>query len=265
MKRPSDTIAMLDTIRRVRRGLSRSARAADTPGGTGAQPDGTAPPDVAEAAFGPGFYGKVPARGDFVAVGLPRSFLNPWDTWLQGALTESRIRIGAAWDRLFAASPVWRFTLSPGLCGPRAVAGVMVPSADRVGRLYPFMLAAALPVGVDMATVPFGCAPWFGRAEEAALAACQAGAEIDRIAADLGALGLPNPGFSARNPVHRARLIEMVGTLPDTPSIWWTRGAHWVTPSLLACRSLPSNERFAAFIDNGWDRWGWEDLDAPGR
>ena len=33
-----------------------------------------------------GFWGKLPARGDFVRAGLPRSFVEPWDAWLQSAL-----------------------------------------------------------------------------------------------------------------------------------------------------------------------------------
>ncbi|HYH22784.1 MAG TPA: type VI secretion system-associated protein TagF [Azospirillum sp.] len=218
-----------------------------------------------EEAFGPGFHGKVPARGDFVAHDLPSRFVGPWDAWLQGALAESRVRLGPAWERLFAASPVWRFALGPGLCGGRAVAGVLVPSADRVGRLYPFVLAAALPAGVDLAAVPFGCAPWFGRAEAVALAACQDGADPRDSAAAMAALGRPDPGFAAHNPLHRQRLEAMVGPLPENPSLWWTRGAHWVTSSMVACRGLPGGERFAAFLDNGWERWGWDDTEEDAR
>ncbi|WP_035692613.1 type VI secretion system-associated protein TagF [Azospirillum halopraeferens] len=208
--------------------------------------------------FGPGFHGKLPARGDFVQQGLPPAFLTPWDDWVRGALVESRMRLGAAWERLFAAGPVWRFALSPGLCGDTAVAGVLLPGADRVGRLYPFTVAASLPAGIDLAAVPFTGAAWYGRAEAAARRG-----DPDAVAAAVTALA-PPPGTAAPDtdiPLHRARLRAMVGDLPDRPSLWWTRGGHWVTPSLVACRGLPAGERFAAFLDNGWQRWGWHDLE----
>ena len=37
-----------------------------------------------------GYYGKVPTNGDFVLRRLPRSFVDPWDAWLQRAMAISR-------------------------------------------------------------------------------------------------------------------------------------------------------------------------------
>src|SRR5690606_36950533 len=31
---------------------------------------------------GPGFYGKLPSRGDFVSRRLPADFIGQWDAWL---------------------------------------------------------------------------------------------------------------------------------------------------------------------------------------
>jgi len=220
---------------------------------------------TAAPAFGPGFHGKVPARGDFVAHNLPADFVEPFDAWLQTALATSRSRIGAAWERLFAASPVWRFALDAGACGDVAAAGVLVPSADRVGRLYPFVIAAALPDGMDIASVPYLVAPWFTRAEELALDACRSGGpDPELLAGEMTFLGRPPALFRGVNPVHRAQIEEMVGTLPPRASLWWTRGAHWVMPSMVACRDLPPGDRFTAFLDNGWEQWGWHDQDAAG-
>lgn len=217
---------------------------------------------AASGGFGPGFHGKLPARGDFVGHGLPRTFVDPFDAWLQTVLATSRRRIGAAWERLFSASPVWRFAMAAGVCGEVAAAGVLVPSADRVGRLYPFVIATALPDGMDLASVPYLAVRWFGRAEELALDACHSGGgDPDLLAGEMTFLGRPPPVFSGVNPVHRAQIEAMVGALPEHTSLWWTRGAHWVTPSMVACRGLPDGDRFAAFLDNGWEQWGWQDGD----
>ena len=66
-----------------------------------------------------GFYGKLPARGDFVRAGLPRDFTDPWDDWLQTVVAGSRALMGEAWLPAFLEAPVWRFTLPRGMCGPQ--------------------------------------------------------------------------------------------------------------------------------------------------
>ena len=38
----------------------------------------------------PGFYGKLPARGDFIGRRLGRPFIEAWDGWLQQAVLASR-------------------------------------------------------------------------------------------------------------------------------------------------------------------------------
>ena len=106
-------------------------------------------PSGADPAACVGFYGKLPARGDFVQRNLPRSFIDPWDNWLQEALAGSREQLGEQWLRSYLTSPVWRFALSGGLCGEQVVAGVLIPSVDRVGRYFPLAITALLPETVE--------------------------------------------------------------------------------------------------------------------
>jgi type VI secretion system protein ImpM len=89
-----------------------------------------------------GFHGKIPARGDFVQVGLPRAFTDPWDGWMQRMVAASRAVLGEAWLPAWLEVAVWRFALSPDVCGPGAVIGLWMPSVDRVGRYFPLTLAA---------------------------------------------------------------------------------------------------------------------------
>lgn len=95
------------------------------------------------AAFGA--FGKIPALGDFFRLNLPQGFVQAWDTWIQTALVEGRFQCGAAWTDRYMTAPIWRFALAPGYAGPEAVAGVMMPSVDRVGRQFPLTLAAVVP------------------------------------------------------------------------------------------------------------------------
>ncbi|MBP2301918.1 type VI secretion system-associated protein TagF [Azospirillum picis] len=203
-----------------------------------------------------GFHGKVPARGDFIAHGLPPAVLGPWDRWLSAALGEAGRRLGGEWESLFGQAPAWRFALSAGLCGPAPLVGVWMPSADRVGRLYPFTIAASLPTAADLAGVPAACAGWLGRAEALALDACRAGTDVEGLPARLAILGRPEPD---RVPAAtRALLGRLSGPLPAGASLWWTRGGGRVSPSLLSCAGLPAGPRLAAFLDGAWERWGWE-------
>ena len=83
------------------------------------------------------FYGKLPARGDFLTRSLSREFINRWDDWLQSGMNASRQALGEAWLDTYLTSPLWRFVLPAGICGNTAFAGVLMPSMDKVGRYFP--------------------------------------------------------------------------------------------------------------------------------
>lgn len=100
----------------------------------------------------PGFYGKLPALGDFVSRRLPRQFIEPWDQWLQSAIAASREQLGSDWLDVYLTSPIWRFGLGAGVCGTGAWAGVLMPSVDKVGRYYPLTLAVPVP---EAQSLPF--------------------------------------------------------------------------------------------------------------
>jgi len=91
-----------------------------------------------------GYFGKVPARADFVAARLRHDTVERWDSWLQQALATSQSILGRPWRDLFLNAPIWRFILPPGACGARPLVGLLTPSVDAVGRCYPLMLAQDL-------------------------------------------------------------------------------------------------------------------------
>lgn len=91
-----------------------------------------------------GAFGKMPALGDFLRLSLPPGFVDPWDAWVQAGLLAARAQLADRWQACFFSAPIWRFTLAPGLAGPVAVQGVLMPSVDRVGRQFPLTFVAAL-------------------------------------------------------------------------------------------------------------------------
>ncbi len=129
-----------------------------------------------------GFFGKVPTHRDFLSRRLPRSFLAPWDHWLQEAIATSRVQLGEAWLQAYLVNPLWRFCLSPGLCGPELWAGIVMPSVDRVGRYFPLSIVASLPRGAALFGIPVRAQAWFDEAEAVILSALEDDAfEVDQF------------------------------------------------------------------------------------
>src|SRR5450631_3055098 len=95
-----------------------------------------------------GLYGKLPAHGDFVRRNLAQTFVARWDEWLQTCMSAAKLALDDEFHAVWAAAPSWRFCVPPGACGTTAVSGVLIPSHDMVGRLFPLTLALLLPAGV---------------------------------------------------------------------------------------------------------------------
>jgi len=181
-----------------------------------------------------GFYGKLPARGDFVRNGLPRDFTDPWDAWLSRVITGSRGRMGEGWLPAFLESPVWRFVLAQGLCGERTAVGLMLPSVDRAGRYFPLTFAALL--GRDAAATD---PAWLDRCEAAGRAALEQDAAPDQIAGMLGAAG------DATGSDSWSVWGEGEGS---GQSLWWTDGAPRVAATRFAISGMPNACVYATML-----------------
>jgi len=192
-------------------------------------------PGAALSGGGPaaGCFGKVPALGDFLSRGLDPGLAARLDGWLQDAVAASRAALGEAWLDLYLASAVWRSILGAGASGGGAVAGILCPSVDRVGRCFP--LAVLAPVG------PAGTAAdwngWFDRAEDTVRDVVEERADAEAFLAALAALGAP-PSLAQGAPVRRpaaptlgpGALAGMVESSAD--GLWWSAGSETVAPSL---------------------------------
>jgi type VI secretion system protein ImpM len=224
-----------------------------------------------------GFFGKLPGFSDFLSRRIPRTFLDPWDSWLQQGMTSSRERLGVSWLDTYLTSPIWRFLLVPGVCGSNGWAGVFMPSVDRVGRHFPFTLAADLDREGGLAIV--ADSGWFDRLEQLALSALDEPFDMEVFDACLKRLGLPASPDAPLSKLKGAQndtlswcfglasLDSLRGSLPaiaesllddklQRHTYWWTSGSEKVKPCLLTCRGLPSAASFAGLLDGNWSRWG---------
>jgi type VI secretion system protein ImpM len=88
----------------------------------------------------PGWFGKIPALGDFSTRRLPRSFVEPWDRWLSQELAAAQTRLGDAWPAHYRRAAIVCFAVSAGAVDEHAWHGILVPSFDRVGREFPLTI-----------------------------------------------------------------------------------------------------------------------------
>lgn len=111
--------------------------------------------------MGYGFFGKVPQRGDYLAINLPPAVLVPVETWLADAIAASRQSLGPSWHDLYLVAPIWRFWLPPAALGV-ACTGALVSSVDSGGRYFPALLAyVAAPGRRIAAPAEWESAPWY--------------------------------------------------------------------------------------------------------
>ncbi len=176
---------------------------------------------------GVGYFGKIASLGDFVRRDTPPGFVEVWDPWLQSGLTESRAALGDAWLDHYAVAPIWRFALAPGLAGAAAVAGLVMSSQDRVGRLFPLTLMA-----VVAGTGALQDAPALVAMEEAALAALDPTLPRQTFDADIRALAAPRGD-------------------PGAPGSLWETHPLDAPPLRLAHPGLPPARAFACLLDLG--------------
>jgi type VI secretion system protein ImpM len=213
----------------------------------------------------PGFYGKLPAHGDFVSRRLPRAFIKPWDRWLQDLIRHSRSQLGEDWLEYYLQSPFWRFLLGAGLCGDSPVAGVMMPSMDRGGRYF-FLTSAALVQAGQLTTLAEHHQAWFLSLEALSRQALDEDLDADQLIARMDGLGVAPTSTTPATPWHHDLadgndLHDALATLAADRlsrvlldgSLWWTTGSPRVRAILLHCQEgLPPPPWGQGFLAGRW-------------
>lgn len=231
----------------------------------------------------PGFYGKIPALGDFVSRRLPRHFIEQWDGWLESAFAASREQLGPQWLDFYLTSPIWRFGFAAPLLGDTAWAGIMMPSVDKVGRYFPLTIAAPLADGSLLPMLFDEAKEWFESIERLALSSLEDNFDLDRFDSDLSrtllpALSwarIPTKGLHGGGEDGKFALRVCVAAPEDLSSafsglgagildrfspsysLWCTEGSERLPPSLLVCDGLPPIEAYTAFLGGHWPQRGW--------
>ena len=135
-----------------------------------------------ESTLSPGFYGKLPVLEGFVSRHLPKEFIEPWDDWLQHSIAVSKQALGENWLNTYLSCPLWRFALTPGLCGEKGWMGVIMPSVDCVGHYFPLTIAVPLSEPSHCPSLLSLSNDWYLELEKAALTALEDELDLHALA-----------------------------------------------------------------------------------
>jgi len=118
----------------------------------------------------PACLGKVPTHGDFVRHRASTPTMRALSQWVRKGLHHARTHRTPDWEEHYDRASAKRFVIGGGRSrGPNAVLGVMAPSRDRRGRVYPFMVTCEVPKHTldpqTFAYLPVQAEAFFGAAD----------------------------------------------------------------------------------------------------
>ncbi len=199
-----------------------------------------------------GFFGKIPAKADFVSGHCPAGFLTVWEPFLMKGLARSRLDLKDAWEEAYMTMPVWRFLLKPEEGGnplPAPVAGAFMPSVDRVGREFPLTLV--VPLEGDSAENGPG-ENWYQGLEAVLLKMLEDDSSLAGLKTAVSDLPTPGTADVADRPSGYRQLEAMEENASRLTSSFWCRGGG--NEFSFRCDGLPNEAMFARLLlpENDW-------------
>lgn len=219
-----------------------------------------------------GYFGKLPTLGDFVQQVLPQDFVNPWHEWVQRSMAAARESLGEEFLNYYLNCPSWKFLLSPGVCGLQAVAGLTIPSVDKVGRYFNFTFATILPEGVDVCAYALNNRKGFVALEQLALDILEqdlSRSVIETRTREVTASFSMPPTTRHQHEAHEdhlmisqdharpfadqsgALLSHLLSQEMDDFSIWWYGLEGQTRSQLLVCRGMPTQDAYEKLLTWG--------------
>ncbi|POF29266.1 type VI secretion system-associated protein TagF [Roseibium marinum] len=161
---------------------------------------------------GSGYFGKLPARADFVTGACPTGFLKLWEPFLIKGLAQSRLDLKDTWEEAYMTMPVWQFWMKPANGGKfeGAVAGAVMPSVDRVGRKFPLTVVAPVSSAGGNGVRPAG--DWYETVEAILLQTLREDADLGGFQEAVADLELPVPALMDGTPDGTPDLAAMEET-----------------------------------------------------
>ncbi len=203
-----------------------------------------------------GYFGKVPPTGDFVSRNLDSAVKEGFDRWLGQGLDKSREQLKENWLGSFLTAPVWRFLLDRQLEGGKLVAGIMMPSVDKVGRYFPFSILLELENAPVDSLLLGACDQLLQQFEDLLLSALADEFDLDYFDYQVGMAARKFVGKDLADGALAVSRFDELRELdrqlhrlqPSGGSIWWTDGAEHRKADFLIYEAMPGSGAFASLL-----------------
>jgi type VI secretion system protein ImpM len=184
---------------------------------------------------------------------MARPLLQRLDLWIQdGILAMQRIH-GAQWLAHYLVAPLWSFVIPAGMWAELGLVGVLIPSVDKVGRYFPFVLVHPLPEAARLADSLPPASQWLPSVGRTLIQALVKGLDVDQIVVSLEAVSLiAGAGGDVFSVLGEEGAVERF-VWPELPqlfearsdrSFWWAVPAPDRPPRLLIDRGEPGENLF---------------------
>ena len=216
-----------------------------------------------------GFYGKLPTYGDFIQKRLPQDFINPWHEWLQSGMLAVREHEPENWLTYYLNCPAWCFVLGAGICGSQPVAGVTIPSVDKVGRYFNFTMASILPEETEPTSFASSHYQWVLDIKDLALEILDEELDQQSIEEAITSNSLElsysrGPRAIFENEADQLRVVYPEDTLikeqlpgllhhmilrdQNIYGLWWHKGSSQVSAQTVVCANMPSTTSYLGLM-----------------
>ena len=159
--------------------------------------------------------------------------------------------------------------MSAGICGRQAVAGVTIPSVDRVGRYFNFTMASILPEEIAPVIFASNYSEWLVGLESLALSILEEEMDQDRIEAAINELSaelhwktpterqftVGHEHWKVQSS-HAGNVRDMLPELThqlvldnhERYGVWWHNGSSQVSAQLLTCAEMPASDVYLGLM-----------------
>jgi len=216
-----------------------------------------------------GWFGKLPALGDFTGRELPLALREHIHAWCSDGMGHLTHIYGQTWKPAYQLAPVWHFAMNAHLWDARPLLGCVAPSMDSIGRCSPVLALCSIDAALLRDHLP-PCNRWLYQVEallrqaicgdvpvnaiqpelQTALAASRSfqpvGESASDILADLGITAdAANPNWFSW-PDLAERFNER-----KQRSFWWAEPSPRQPPRQFIHNGVPDSDLFALLF-TGW-------------
>lgn len=194
------------------------------------------------------WFGKLPSLGDFCSNNMSADLQATLDHWLSEAMQLGPETHGAAWIHGYFQAAIHGFALGPQTLlslGGQSAVGVIMPSVDKAGRAFPFVLMQVLQAPTLQCLSTGELSLWFAAAQGLCAKALYDEWTLEQL--DSALHGLPNLNKLAT--LNKADLQPL--SLDNTLSQWYRIEFEGPIQWIMQCAGLPRAQAFDTLLGLG--------------